>query len=481
MMPVLPKKKVIKPSVKMRGLMWQKIKKIDGTVWEDADDEKIPVNLKELEDLFCQAKPKPKPEGGEAGAGAEKKKNKPTSVSLLDMKRSQNLSIMLSRFGKLSFDEIKKAILQLDEEVLTLENATALKNFAPEPDEISMIKDYPGDKEQLGKPEKFVLAISDIPRLVPRLNCLVIKLSFDSKMGPLKEAVGVIGSAVKEVKGNKRLKNMLEIVLALGNHINGSTARGGAYGFKLESLVKLMDMKSVDGSQTMMNYLAAYVEDKFPELVDLPDDFPSLSDACRESIPQTDADLNKLKGEINQVKKALETAPDGSDSFKSKMSGFAGPAESTVEKACSDMQKVKNDFVELAKYFGENPKVDSQSFFESLHRFLSGFDKAKKDNKRRIALAEKAKLAEERKKEAAAKRAAGGGGGAAGPEGGAGRGALDDLIGDMKSGMAFTSRLRSTRGRGRGGRPGGAPPADAGGVANEALAMFGRLKKTGKR
>jgi hypothetical protein len=60
-------------------------------------------------------------------------------------------------------------------------------------------------------------------------------------------------------------------------------------------------------------------------------------------------------------------------------------------------------------------------------------------------------------------------------------GELDALIGDMKSGQAFASRLK--RGRG-GGPPGGmgrgmGPPAGA--VAGEALMMFGNLKKTGAK
>lgn len=479
MMAMLPKKPVIKPSVKMRGFMWKKLKTTKDTIWEDADDEKVPINLKELEELFCQSKPKPKVEAGEGGEEKKKKSNKPTTVSLLDMKRSQNLSIMLSRFGKLEFNEIRDAILKLDEEVLTPENTTALKNFAPDADEIGMIKDYGGDVAQLGKPERFVLAIADVPRLVPRLTCLSIKQGFTPKYEAAEAAVGVIGKAIKEIDGNKRLKEMLEIVLALGNHMNGGTGRGGAWGFAIESLVKMTDVKSVDGSQTMMNYLAQYVEDKFPQLADLPEDFPSLSDACRESMPQIDADINKLQGEVNTVLKAVETAPDSpSDPFKAKMGPFATKAQKEIEGCAAKMQAVKNDFASLAKYFGENPKTDSQSFFESLHRFVTNFEKAKKDNKRRKTLAEKAKLAEERKKEAAAKRAAGGGGDAPAQPGGL----MDNLIGDMKSGMAFSARLRSTRGRGGGGAGrGAAPPADQGGVANEALAMFGRLKKTGKR
>jgi len=49
----------------------------------------------------------------------------------------------------------------------------------------------------------------------------------------------VMCAAVRETQESKRLKPLLEIVLALGNHLNGNTARGGAYGFKLDSLTKV--------------------------------------------------------------------------------------------------------------------------------------------------------------------------------------------------------------------------------------------------
>jgi hypothetical protein len=39
---------------------------------------------------------------------------------------------------------------------------------------------------------------------------------------------------------------ILEAVLAVGNHLNGGTYRGQATGFKLDALLKLMDVKGSD-------------------------------------------------------------------------------------------------------------------------------------------------------------------------------------------------------------------------------------------
>jgi hypothetical protein len=90
----LPKKRVIKPSVKLRGLNWQPIKKIDGTIWEETDDDKVKINLSEIEELFCQSKPKTEEPGG--GPAKPTGPAKPQAVCLLDLKRSQNLCMSLS-------------------------------------------------------------------------------------------------------------------------------------------------------------------------------------------------------------------------------------------------------------------------------------------------------------------------------------------------------------------------------------------------
>ena len=68
-------------------------------------------------------------------AAASKSKH----VSLLDMKRANNIAITLSRF-KVSNDEIKKAILTLDTGILDLDQLQMLLTLLPTSDEIKMLK-----------------------------------------------------------------------------------------------------------------------------------------------------------------------------------------------------------------------------------------------------------------------------------------------------------------------------------------------------
>lgn len=61
----------------------------------------------------------------------------------------------------------------------------------------------------------------------------------------------------------------MEYVLAVGNYMNGQSARGGAYGFKLDMLEKLGDVKTTDNKKNLLMYVIMKAEkDKETQLVD---------------------------------------------------------------------------------------------------------------------------------------------------------------------------------------------------------------------
>jgi len=469
------KKEALQPGTKMRGLAWAKIedKKVDNTIWDKQVTDKHVIqnvlDFRELEELFCAVQP-PKPEqleGGGDGAkgGGPAKKG---AISLLDPKRSNNVSIMLSRFGKTPYADIRKAILQLDEEVLPIEATAALKQFVPEPEEIELLKEFSGDVSTLGKPEQFYMELIKIKGLGPRLNSLHTKQGFDKKLDVARESVVVLLDAVKEVRVSKKLPRLLELVLGIGNYLNGGTFRGGAYGFKLDTLGKMAEVRAVDGKTNMLNYLAQLCDnkDQYRDLLTICEDFPNAANACRESIPQIQSDLNKLNAELKQVEGALKTSPDDpSDPFKGVMSRFYETAVKRHEETMGMFQQLEKDYAALLEFFGELPSTDSQSFFNNIYSFSQNFEKAHADNIRRRQMAEKQKLAEQRRKEMAekiaAKKAQGGddAGDDAPKEEGApikklrppgNRNMLDNLIADMKTGQAFA-------------------PSSQGDVANEAM------------
>jgi hypothetical protein len=54
-----------------------------------------------------------------------------------------------------------------------------------------------------------------------------------------RQEIDAVLAGCNEVKQSPKFKKVLEVVLALGNYLNGGSFRGAAYGFKLDALNKL--------------------------------------------------------------------------------------------------------------------------------------------------------------------------------------------------------------------------------------------------
>ena len=69
------------------------------------------------------------------------------------------------------------------------------------------------------------------------------------------------------LKSGKEVTNVLGLVLAFGNYMNGgNVARGQADGFELDILPKLKDVKCKDNSTNLLNYLVTIYIEKFDKV-----------------------------------------------------------------------------------------------------------------------------------------------------------------------------------------------------------------------
>ena len=124
---------------------------------------------------------------------------------------------------------------------------------------------------------------------------------------------------------------ILEIVLVLGNYMNGTSSRGGALGFKLSSMNKLVDTKASNNKVSLLNFIVGVVEKKFPEVLSLIDESKCFEEAskgilhpffcvasclffffscffcwCAVPLQSIQSDTNEVKNGANAVQKALE-------------------------------------------------------------------------------------------------------------------------------------------------------------------------------
>lgn len=70
---------------------------------------------------------------------------------------------MLAQFN-LAEDAVKKALLSMDTETLTLDKLKLLKNYVPTSTEIEILNKYNGNKNDLGTAERYLLEVEKLAR-----------------------------------------------------------------------------------------------------------------------------------------------------------------------------------------------------------------------------------------------------------------------------------------------------------------------------
>ena len=122
---------------------------------------------------------------------------------------------------------------------------------------------------------------SRITHYEARLKSLFYKKRFGERLAELRPRVAAVVEASKELQRSRRLRKLLELVLAFGNYMNRGQ-RGNAQGFRLESLRRIGDTKSSTRKHvTLLHYIVELLETKFPDVLRLGEDLGSVRDAAK--------------------------------------------------------------------------------------------------------------------------------------------------------------------------------------------------------
>jgi len=311
----------------------------------------------------------------------QKKEGGSSKISVLEGKKAYNLSLVL---GSLKLDplEVRRALLHVDALCLTENLLNNLLVHLPTEDEARGLKAYEHDPRQLALPDYFFSVLTTIPRLDVRLQAIMYLKTFDQKVMSLTENVQLIQKTCDSIRGSKRLAKFSELVLLLGNYMNGGQ-RTSAQGFKVSSLNKLADLKSSDNQRTLLQFVVTLVDQKFPDVSELPKDLATCKEASRLSLDMMAGDLSLQKAGLRKIEAELELHGEGDnpeDHFIQVFSTFAVRAKAELEVLDSNLTKTRDLFVTTASFFGEDPASSGpEVFFGLLDTFRENFLRARKE------------------------------------------------------------------------------------------------------
>uniref|UniRef100_A0A8C9W9T7 Diaphanous-related formin 3 n=1 Tax=Scleropages formosus TaxID=113540 RepID=A0A8C9W9T7_SCLFO len=384
-------KKEFKPEVSMKRFNWSKIRPqemSENCFWVKANEEKyeIPDVLAKLADTFGSQK---------LDEQEEKKsmKKRIKELKVLDSKIAQNLSIFLGSF-RMPYEEIKRMVLEVDEEQLTEPLIQNLVKHLPEQEQLNALAKYKSDYANLSEPEQFGVVISSVKRLRPRLNSILFKLQFEEQVNNIRPGIMAVNVACEEIRKSRSFSKVLELVLLIGNYMNAGSRNAQSYGFELGSLCKLKDTKSADQTTTLLHFLAEICEEQFPEVLRFVEDLQHVDKASRVSAENLEKNLKQMEKQLLQLEKDLETfsAPDDSrDMFVTKMSiSFL----IQYQKLVIMHNNMGTLYQNLLEYFAIDPKKTSvEELFGDMSNFRSMFMQAVKENAKRREAEEKQRRA----------------------------------------------------------------------------------------
>lgn len=305
-------------------------------------------------------------------------------LSVIDGRRAQNCIILLSKL-KLSNEEIRQAILRMDEqEDLAKDMLEQLLKFIPEKSDIDLLEEHKHEIERMARADRFLYEMSRIDHYQQRLQALFFKKKFQERLAEAKPKVEAILLASRELTLSKRLKQMLEVVLAIGNFMNKGQ-RGGAYGFRVASLNKIADTKSsIDRNISLLHYLIMILEKHFPDILNMPSELRHLSEAAKVNLAELEKEVGTLRRGLRAVEVELEyqrhQAQDPNDKFVPVMSDFITVSSFSFSELEDQLNEARDKFAKALMHFGEQEsKMQPDEFFGIFDTFLQAFLEARQD------------------------------------------------------------------------------------------------------
>lgn len=125
------------------------------------------------------------------------------NVSLIELKRANNLSIALASFKIHDrYEQIIDGIITMDETAISASLLACLQRYFPTEQERDALQRFRGDVGTLGKPERFFYLLFQVPSVQTRIEMFLYKLEFGRMKQTLLGRILVVKRACRDLAEN---------------------------------------------------------------------------------------------------------------------------------------------------------------------------------------------------------------------------------------------------------------------------------------
>ncbi|CAF0767609.1 unnamed protein product [Brachionus calyciflorus] len=391
----------------LKNFTWQKVPPTalsSNNLWKDVNDkdENVMLNFTILEELFAKTNQLIKKNNLETDQKKTDSKlmikgisvlpQQEQLVTFLDSKQNMNVSVYLRKI-KVPLNEFIQLILDGKSSEIGLDNLTCLKKILPEKSDVEAIQSFcetdPKNIDQLGRAEKFLKLLTDVPLYELRINLMNYIEEFDELYSLLLNPLEIYCKISKAILESISLKSFIRLVLAAGNYLNMNSYNGQAVGFKISILPKLIDVKTNKPSVSFLHVIVeeydkhGHLNDNF--LVDLKE----ISLINSNNIPTLSGNFKQLKKRNNDLLNELrqDTTPNEIKAqFIEKLENY----DQKVNILQNLFEQIEAYKTKIVEYYCEDPLTFNLDEFLNIFReFCNHINTAREDIKARLINEEK--------------------------------------------------------------------------------------------
>lgn len=397
-----------RPQKKLKQLHWEKVESTDNSIWGAQKAEKFADDLYEkgvlsdLEKAFAAR---------EIKNLANRKKEDLQKISFLSHDISQQFGINLHMYANLNVADLVKKILRCERDFMNTPSVIEFlskqeimevsvnlaRNYSPYTTDWEGVKSIEDAKPTEKDPNELQRADQIYLNLMvnlqsywaSRMRAIRMITSYEKEYNELVVKLHKVDKAVGALQNSENLKNIFNVILAVGNYMNDSSKQ--AKGFKLSTLQRLTFIKDATNSMTFLNYVEKIVRTNYPEFNNFLEELEPIFDVVKISIEQLVNDCDDFSQGVQNVERSIEIG-NLSDSSKfhpyDKVLVKVRPKLPEARKKAdllSDEKKLTiMEFENIMQIYGEDygDKFAKISFFKKFADFLTEYKKAQAQNMR---------------------------------------------------------------------------------------------------
>ncbi|XP_051540224.1 FH2 domain-containing protein 1-like [Myxocyprinus asiaticus] len=315
------------------------------------------------------------------------------NVSILNSKKSMNIGILLKQF-KRSTKDIVEAVRH-GNLCFASGKLKELSKLLPDDMESKKLMSFNGDLSQLNEADRFMVMLVQVPGYKLRLKSLLLREEFVPFIEEIKHSIAVMTTAANELLACDDLHSVIRLVLKAGNYMNAGGYAGSAIGFRMTSLLKLVDTKANKPGMNLMHYVAMQAQQIDEALLRFPEQLQHIGIAARIQKQEVEVDFQREFDKIREAKMDVSKQPD----LQHQMEAFLLMADirlADVEASLRELDIIGNS---VAEYFCEDPATFKlEECCSIFHSFCERFERAIQENREREAAENRKRLQRDREK-----------------------------------------------------------------------------------